>query len=151
MIKYNQGKRNKVSRSVPIEYIKNKERKRYDYVYNCNRGNIARVAGIQADGKNVLTEHKIIAVRFNNSGNNCTVDIMPVSILKAQYNQSRERLNCARLKSFLLTKTLKHYNIKGETVMSAYSICGIDCDLCKFKKEMNGKGCREIKGKVFIV
>lgn len=33
--------------------------------------------------------------------------------------------------------------------MANYSICGIDCDLCKFKKEMNCKGCKAIKGKVF--
>ncbi len=33
--------------------------------------------------------------------------------------------------------------------MADYSICGIDCELCKFKKEMNCKGCRMIKGKVF--
>lgn len=33
--------------------------------------------------------------------------------------------------------------------MSNYSVCGIDCDVCNFKKEMNCKGCKEIKGKVF--
>ena len=33
--------------------------------------------------------------------------------------------------------------------MANYSICGIDCDLCKFKKEQNCKGCKTIKGNVF--
>lgn len=35
--------------------------------------------------------------------------------------------------------------------MPDYSICGTDCGLCKFKKEMKCKGCPGIKGKVFIV
>lgn len=33
--------------------------------------------------------------------------------------------------------------------MANYSICGIDCDACKFKTEQNCKGCKEIEGKVF--
>ena len=33
--------------------------------------------------------------------------------------------------------------------MANYSICGIDCDVCKFAKEQGCKGCKEIKGKVF--
>lgn len=33
--------------------------------------------------------------------------------------------------------------------MANYSICGIDCDLCKFKMEQNCKGCKENKGKIF--
>lgn len=32
-----------------------------------------------------------------------------------------------------------------------YSVCGIDCDSCKFKNEQNCKGCRQIEGKVFWV
>jgi len=35
--------------------------------------------------------------------------------------------------------------------MANYSVCGIDCDTCKFKKEQNCKGCKVIKGKVFCV
>lgn len=33
--------------------------------------------------------------------------------------------------------------------MASYSVCGIDCDSCKFKDEQSCKGCKEIKGKVF--
>jgi hypothetical protein len=33
--------------------------------------------------------------------------------------------------------------------MANYSICGIDCDLCRFKAEQNCKGCKTIKGNVF--
>lgn len=33
--------------------------------------------------------------------------------------------------------------------MTAYSVCGIDCDSCKFKSKQNCKGCRQVKGKVF--
>lgn len=33
--------------------------------------------------------------------------------------------------------------------MPNYSICGIDCDACKFKAEKNCKGCRENNGKIF--
>ena len=33
--------------------------------------------------------------------------------------------------------------------MANYSICGIDCDSCKFKTEQNCKGCKTIEGKVF--
>ncbi|MDE5671598.1 MAG: DUF3795 domain-containing protein [Eubacterium sp.] len=33
--------------------------------------------------------------------------------------------------------------------MANYSVCGIDCDICKYKEEMNCKGCKEIKGNVF--
>lgn len=33
--------------------------------------------------------------------------------------------------------------------MANYSICGIDCDACKFKTEQNCKGCKAIKGRVF--
>lgn len=33
--------------------------------------------------------------------------------------------------------------------MANYSVCGIGCDICRVKHEMNCKGCKEIKGKVF--
>ena len=33
--------------------------------------------------------------------------------------------------------------------MANYSICGIDCDACKFKTEQNCLGCKTIEGKVF--
>lgn len=33
--------------------------------------------------------------------------------------------------------------------MTAYSVCGIDCDSCKFKSKQNCKGCRQVKGNVF--
>ncbi len=33
--------------------------------------------------------------------------------------------------------------------MANYSICGIDCDACKFKRDGACKGCRAIEGKVF--
>ncbi len=33
--------------------------------------------------------------------------------------------------------------------MASYSICGIDCDICKFKIEQGCKGCKAIQGKVF--
>jgi hypothetical protein len=33
--------------------------------------------------------------------------------------------------------------------MANYSVCGIDCDMCKFKIEQNCKGCRVIQGTVF--
>lgn len=33
--------------------------------------------------------------------------------------------------------------------MADYSNCGIDCDACKFKAEMNCKGCKANKGKIF--
>ena len=33
--------------------------------------------------------------------------------------------------------------------MANYSICGIDCDSCRFKTEQNCKGCKTIKGNVF--
>lgn len=33
--------------------------------------------------------------------------------------------------------------------MTDYSVCGIDCDSCKFKVEKNCNGCKKIKGKVF--
>jgi len=29
------------------------------------------------------------------------------------------------------------------------SICGIDCDICKYKDEQNCKGCRSNKGSMF--
>ncbi|MCH5321267.1 MAG: DUF3795 domain-containing protein [Eubacterium sp.] len=29
------------------------------------------------------------------------------------------------------------------------SVCGIDCDACKFNAEMGCSGCKNIKGKVF--
>lgn len=29
------------------------------------------------------------------------------------------------------------------------SVCGIDCDACKFKAEMGCAGCKSIQGKVF--
>ncbi|MHB9024217.1 MAG: DUF3795 domain-containing protein [Armatimonadota bacterium] len=29
------------------------------------------------------------------------------------------------------------------------SICGIDCDVCKYKKESNCPGCHALKGKPF--
>lgn len=34
--------------------------------------------------------------------------------------------------------------------MSNYSICGIDCDDCKFKAEHDCKGCKENKQKIFM-
>lgn len=33
--------------------------------------------------------------------------------------------------------------------MANYSVCGIDCDTCKFKAEQNCEGCQLLKGKVF--
>ncbi len=33
--------------------------------------------------------------------------------------------------------------------MANYSVCGIDCDDCKFKTERNCKGCKIIQGNVF--
>lgn len=33
--------------------------------------------------------------------------------------------------------------------MSNYSVCGIDCDKCKFKAEQNCAGCRKNDGKIF--
>ena len=35
--------------------------------------------------------------------------------------------------------------------MANYSICGIDCDSCRFKTEQNCKGCKTIKGRSFGV
>jgi len=34
-------------------------------------------------------------------------------------------------------------------IMKNYSICGIDCNSCKFKLEQNCQGCKSLKGKVF--
>lgn len=33
--------------------------------------------------------------------------------------------------------------------MANYSVCGIDCDICKFKEDNGCKGCRENEGKIF--
>ena len=33
--------------------------------------------------------------------------------------------------------------------MADYSVCGIDCDICKFRVEQNCKGCKENEGKIF--
>ena len=33
--------------------------------------------------------------------------------------------------------------------MANYSVCGIDCDTCKFKAEQNCEGCKALRGKVF--
>jgi len=33
--------------------------------------------------------------------------------------------------------------------MANYSICGIDCDICKYKNEQNCKGCKSNKGCIF--
>lgn len=33
--------------------------------------------------------------------------------------------------------------------MASYSICGIDCDICKHKDENGCKGCRASQGKMF--
>ncbi len=33
--------------------------------------------------------------------------------------------------------------------MSNYSICGIDCDKCKFYLEQTCRGCRKMEGKIF--
>ena len=33
--------------------------------------------------------------------------------------------------------------------MANYSICGIDCDICKYKEEKECKGCRICEGKIF--
>ncbi|MDE6149705.1 MAG: DUF3795 domain-containing protein [Ruminococcus sp.] len=33
--------------------------------------------------------------------------------------------------------------------MANYSRCGIDCNNCKYKTEMNCAGCKEIQGNVF--
>lgn len=33
--------------------------------------------------------------------------------------------------------------------MANYSVCGIDCDICKFKVEQGCKGCKNIQGNVF--
>jgi hypothetical protein len=34
-------------------------------------------------------------------------------------------------------------------MMANYSVCGIDCDSCKYKEEQNCGGCKNIKGIVF--
>lgn len=34
-------------------------------------------------------------------------------------------------------------------IMSNLSVCGIDCDTCKFHEESDCKGCRECEGKIF--
>ena len=33
--------------------------------------------------------------------------------------------------------------------MANFSICGIDCDACKYKEEAGCKGCRANKGQIF--
>ena len=33
--------------------------------------------------------------------------------------------------------------------MANYSICGIDCDTCKYKDEQDCKGCRANQGTMF--
>ena len=33
--------------------------------------------------------------------------------------------------------------------MANYSVCGIDCDICKYREEQNCNGCRSNKGKIF--
>ena len=33
--------------------------------------------------------------------------------------------------------------------MANYSVCGINCDTCKYKEEQNCKGCKLSEGKVF--
>lgn len=33
--------------------------------------------------------------------------------------------------------------------MANYSVCGIDCDMCKFKTEQGCQGCKTLKGNVF--
>ena len=33
--------------------------------------------------------------------------------------------------------------------MSNYSVCGIDCDQCKYKEEQNCSGCKAKQGVVF--
>jgi len=37
----------------------------------------------------------------------------------------------------------------GAYHMASYSICGIDCDACKFKAEQGCKGCKAVQGRVF--
>ena len=33
--------------------------------------------------------------------------------------------------------------------MANYSVCGIDCEICKYKDENGCKGCRVNEGKIF--
>lgn len=33
--------------------------------------------------------------------------------------------------------------------MASYSVCGIDCDICKYRTEQNCKGCKPSAGKIF--
>lgn len=33
--------------------------------------------------------------------------------------------------------------------MADYSVCGIDCDLCKYRTDMGCKGYKDTRGKVF--
>ncbi|MGN1116993.1 MAG: DUF3795 domain-containing protein [Acutalibacteraceae bacterium] len=33
--------------------------------------------------------------------------------------------------------------------MNNFSVCGIDCDACRFKTEKNCPGCKKLGGKVF--
>lgn len=33
--------------------------------------------------------------------------------------------------------------------MANYSVCGINCDTCKYKEEQNCKGCKLSEGKIF--
>lgn len=33
--------------------------------------------------------------------------------------------------------------------MASYSICGIDCEACRFAAEKGCKGCQAVQGKVF--
>ena len=39
--------------------------------------------------------------------------------------------------------TLTNRIFHGDIAMANYSICGIDCDICKFKVEQNCTGCKE--------
>ena len=44
---------------------------------------------------------------------------------------------------------LRTFLLRRKTNMANYSICGIDCDSCKFKVEQGCKGCKTIEGRVF--
>ncbi len=33
--------------------------------------------------------------------------------------------------------------------MANYSMCGIDCDICKYREEQNCGGCKACEGKIF--
>ena len=38
---------------------------------------------------------------------------------------------------------------KEAITLANYSVCGIDCDTCRFKTEQNCNGCRSNEGKIF--